>query len=157
MPVIDERARHELFVAVEDTLGRDHADTLMSLLPPVGWADVATKHDLHELETRLGYRFESVEQRFVSMDQRFEAIDQRFEAIDQRFEAIDQRFKAMDQRFDFVDQRFKAMDQRFDTLENQVRTVHLTLTTQTRMIAVTIISCMVGMAAVCVGALAFLA
>jgi hypothetical protein len=136
MPVIEERARHELFVAVQDTLGPTHADTLMSLLPPVGWADVATKHDLRELEDRLGYRFE--------------AIDRRFDAIDRRFESVDQRFKGMDQRF-------KGMDQRFDILEKEVHTVHLTLTTQTRMLAVTIISCMVGMAAVCVGALAFLA
>jgi hypothetical protein len=40
--VIDERARHELYRAVEELLGTKTADTLMSLLPPVGWADVAT-------------------------------------------------------------------------------------------------------------------
>jgi hypothetical protein len=133
MPLIDERARHELFVAVQDTLGPNHADTLMSLLPPVGWADVATKHDLHELEDRLTNRFEP------------------------RFGMIDQRFEAIEKRFDRLDQRFDAMEKRFDRLEKEVQTVHLTLTTQTRMIAVTVISSMVGMAAVCVGALAFLA
>jgi hypothetical protein len=30
----------------------------MELLPPVGWADVATKHDLVLLEQRLEARFE---------------------------------------------------------------------------------------------------
>lgn len=30
------------------------AETLMDLLPPMGWADVATKRDLDHLEARLG-------------------------------------------------------------------------------------------------------
>lgn len=52
MPV-DERARHELHTRLEQILGSDEATTLMSYLPPVGWADVATKRDLELLETRL--------------------------------------------------------------------------------------------------------
>ena len=30
----------------------------MELLPPVGWADVATKEDLHHLESRLSSRID---------------------------------------------------------------------------------------------------
>jgi hypothetical protein len=61
---IDERARHELYLAIEELVGAERADTLMDLLPPVGWADVATKHDLTAVEERLGLRFESMEHRF---------------------------------------------------------------------------------------------
>ena len=43
---VTEKHRHELFNEVERLLGERHAETLMELLPPVGWADVATKHDL---------------------------------------------------------------------------------------------------------------
>ena len=32
----------------------------MAYLPPVGWADVATKHDLAALEQRIDLRFESM-------------------------------------------------------------------------------------------------
>ena len=46
---VDERARHTLHGRLDDVLGREEATTLMSLLPPVGWADVATKHDLDVL------------------------------------------------------------------------------------------------------------
>jgi len=59
--VIGERARHELFVKLEQILGREEATTLMEHLPPIGWADVATKRDLDALEERTELRFESLE------------------------------------------------------------------------------------------------
>lgn len=46
---IDERSRHDLYHRLEQVLGTDEADTMMELLPPVGWADVATKQDLDNL------------------------------------------------------------------------------------------------------------
>ena len=63
---IDERTRHQLFLRLEEVLGDEDANTLMEHLPPVGWADVATKRDLDELEARLGLRLELVEQRTTS-------------------------------------------------------------------------------------------
>lgn len=46
---IDERARHELYLRLEETLGPEAASTLMEHRPPVGWGDVATKRDLDQL------------------------------------------------------------------------------------------------------------
>ena len=43
---IDERSRHELHLKLERALDPDEAATLMSYLPPAGWADVVTKRDL---------------------------------------------------------------------------------------------------------------
>jgi hypothetical protein len=43
---VDERRRLELAEAARCTFGDDAGITLMELLPPVGWADVATKQDL---------------------------------------------------------------------------------------------------------------
>ena len=80
----DEAARHELFSRLEATLGLEAAGTLMAYLPPVGWADVATKRDLDQLELRLDQRF----------DQRFELMEQRFDQLDQRFELSEQRILA---------------------------------------------------------------
>jgi len=50
---LDERARHELFLRLEEALGPESAETLMEMLPPVGWADVATKRDLDALRDQL--------------------------------------------------------------------------------------------------------
>ena len=54
---IDERARHQLYLRLEQQLGAEAATTLMEHLPPVGWADVATKRDLDQLGDRLRAEF----------------------------------------------------------------------------------------------------
>jgi hypothetical protein len=63
---IDERRRLELAEAAKRSLGDDAGVTLMEYLPPVGWADVATKRDLDVLavamrrdSTRLASNLES--------------------------------------------------------------------------------------------------
>jgi hypothetical protein len=60
---IDERSRLQLAEAAKRVLGDSEGITLMELLPPVGWADVATKHDVLQFEARLDLRFESLEHR----------------------------------------------------------------------------------------------
>ena len=60
---VDERSRLQLAEAAKRALGADEGITLMELLPPVGWADVATRRDVAQLEARLDLRFESLEHR----------------------------------------------------------------------------------------------
>jgi hypothetical protein len=43
---IDERTRREMYEQLEAVPGAQTADALMGHLPPVGWAEVATKSDL---------------------------------------------------------------------------------------------------------------
>jgi hypothetical protein len=44
-----EAARHRLYEKIREQWGDENADELMSYLPPVGWADVATRGDLDAL------------------------------------------------------------------------------------------------------------
>ena len=46
MSTVSERQRLDLYERLGETLGRDHAEVLMEYLPPVGWNDVARRHDL---------------------------------------------------------------------------------------------------------------
>ncbi len=50
---VNERNRLQLADAAKRVLGDDEGITLMELLPPVGWADVATKQDLELLEHKI--------------------------------------------------------------------------------------------------------
>ena len=63
---IDERSRHELYVRLEGVLGPEAASTLMEHLPPVGWADVATKRDLDVVTDRIDQRFEAWEYKILA-------------------------------------------------------------------------------------------
>lgn len=77
----DEARRLLLHDAARDASGPDAALVLMEMLPPTGWADVATKRDLDALEERLGTRLAAQEGR---VEARFDIVDARFEAL--RFE-----------------------------------------------------------------------
>lgn len=57
MAMTEER-RHELYEALKEQLGMGPATTFMEAMPPVGWADVATKRDLDALEERMDLRME---------------------------------------------------------------------------------------------------
>ena len=54
---ITEESRHRMYERLEEVLGRDQAATLMEHLPPVGWADVATRRDVDNVANVLRVEF----------------------------------------------------------------------------------------------------
>jgi hypothetical protein len=73
---IDEHSRHQLYRSLQETIGSPAADTLMELLPPVGWADVATKRDLeHYAEVNR----RDHEQLASTLREEMRAMEARFE------------------------------------------------------------------------------
>ena len=110
---VDERSRLQLAEALKRTLGDDEGITLMELLPPVGWADVATKHDLlmvdarfDSLEVRLDARFELSEGR---MDARFQRLEARFDGLEGRFDGLE---SSLDARFERSELKMEAKYER---------------------------------------------
>lgn len=56
MPVTDQ-ARNQLYNRLREALGDEDASTMMEVLPPAGWAEVARQRDLDELRRHLDSRF----------------------------------------------------------------------------------------------------
>jgi hypothetical protein len=81
---VTESERHQLFTWFEEHMGHERAATMMNLVPPVGWADVGTRHDLDELDSRITLRIDSLEEK---LDYKFEALGHRFEALEHGFDA----------------------------------------------------------------------
>lgn len=63
---ISEHSRHELYTRLQDALGSEAATTLMEHLPPVGWADVATKRDLDLALDSLDLKLDALEHRLLA-------------------------------------------------------------------------------------------
>jgi uncharacterized protein involved in exopolysaccharide biosynthesis len=72
MVEINDRARRQLAERLDDVLGTEEADLLLAHLPPVGWADVATKHDLDLHLAVVDQRFTSLEQRMARLESRMD-------------------------------------------------------------------------------------
>jgi hypothetical protein len=66
--------RRELFVALEQSLGPVPAATLMDLLPPVGWADVARRSDVDNLRIELRGEMTELRGEMAKMNARFDGL-----------------------------------------------------------------------------------
>jgi hypothetical protein len=91
--VADERRRHQLYDDLTRVLSPGSADELMTYLPPVGWAEVATKADVgtirNEMDAlRAELRGEMAE---VRGDLRAEMAEMRGEMADLRAEMAEMR------------------------------------------------------------------
>lgn len=51
---VNEPERQDLYRGLQELMGDRRAETMMKLLPPTGWGDVATRRDLeaHQVATR---------------------------------------------------------------------------------------------------------
>jgi hypothetical protein len=89
---ITNQSRHELHQRLEETIGKEPAATLMDHLPPVGWADVATKESITQLRDHVDGSINLLRE---ELDERFNVVDERFNVVDERFNSMDERFTSM--------------------------------------------------------------
>lgn len=81
--------RHDLHDGLIKALGVERAEILMEYLPPVGWADVATKQDLDALGDRLDQRIDGLDERLSSrIDRLDERLSLRIDGLDDRIDGL---------------------------------------------------------------------
>lgn len=109
MPV-DERARHRLYLKLEELLGPEEAGTLMDHLPPTGFADLATKQDIQALRSELVGLIDVFEHRLMG---RVDGVEGRMDSLDHRLtgsmDSLDQRLTS---RMDSLEHRLTAKMER---------------------------------------------
>lgn len=79
MPTDPER--RELYGALEQTLGQVPAATLMDLLPPVGWADVARRSDVDNLRIELRGEMAELRGEIAKLNARLDTMNGRFDGL----------------------------------------------------------------------------
>jgi len=85
---VNEARRIELLEAAQQTLGREVAVTLMEMLPPSGWGDVATRQQLDAVERDVHLRITMLE---AKVDARCDAIDARCDRIEAKLDGLESR------------------------------------------------------------------
>lgn len=80
-----EPACHSLYSRLEQVLGAEHAETLMTYLPTHGTDHVVTKGDI----SRVGQRFDHLENRFDNLERRFDRLEDR---LTQRLDQAQQTY-----------------------------------------------------------------
>ena len=116
---VEERQRHELHARLDQVLGPEEASTLMSYLPPVGWADVATKRDLDNFANQLRIEFrDAIHDEVGALRRDFNArIDGVHGELDARLDKLDDNLNG---RIDKLDDRIDKLDARIDKLDEQL-------------------------------------
>lgn len=109
---VDERSRLQLAEAAKRLLGADEGITLMELLPPVGWADVATKHDLLQIDRRFDDLEARLDLRFGSLEDR---LDARLGTVEGQIGSFEERIGSFEKRMDTKLENFELrLDARFE-------------------------------------------
>lgn len=118
MPVTEE-SRHELHERLRAVLGHEPATTLMEHLPPVGWADVATKDDIARLEQATKAGIERLAHTTKHEITRLEHVTrQEIGRLEHESAMLRQE---MSHRIDILDARFESAEQKVEVYGDKVR------------------------------------
>ncbi len=135
-----EDDRYHLHQQLEEALDERGANTMMELLPPVGWADVTTKRDLDQLEERMDLRFQNVDLRFDNVDSRLDEISENTSLrLNQAAESTNLRF---DQAAESTNLRFEKVEKRIDAQADRIISKLLTILVPIIAVAVAFLTAM---------------
>ena len=107
-----------LYSRLEEVLGPEHAETLMTHLPPKH--ELATRDDLFEALAPIRADLALLTARFDGLEGRFDGFEGRFDGVEGRFDRLEGRFDGLEGRLDGLEGRFDRMEDRFDTVYERI-------------------------------------
>jgi hypothetical protein len=125
-----------LYARLEEVLGTEHADTLMTHLP--AGREYLTKADLHEAIAPVRADLELLTARFEGLEGRFDGLEGRFDGLEGRFDGLEARFDRMEDRFDRL----------YERIDDRLEGMHTLMHTQFRNYSFVAASFMTGLTAV---------
>lgn len=125
-----------LYARLEEVLGAEHAETLMTHLP--SGREYLTKADLHEAIAPLRADLELLTVRVDRLEGRFDGFEGRFDVLEGRFDGVEGRFDRMEDRFDRL----------YERIDDRLEGMHTLMHTQFRNYSVVAGSFMTGLTAV---------
>ena len=117
---VDEAARHQLYRRLEEALGAGPTSTLMTLLPPVGWADVATKDDLRALEASLRGEMAGLRGEFSGLRGEFSELRGDFSELRGELEQLRGEFSGLRGEFSELRGEFSGLRGEFSEQDGRV-------------------------------------
>ena len=127
-----EASRHQLYDVLKVVLSVEPADELLSYLPPVGWADVATKADLgmirNEMDAQRAETRGDLAEMRGELGGQIAALDVKFGGLDVKFGGLDVKFGGLDLKLDGLSEK---LDAKFESADHKM--VGAIATTKTSM------------------------
>ena len=121
---IDERTRHEMYSGLEEKLGSPVADALMAHLPPVGWADVATKQDIAALEAVTRLEIGSIEHDVGSLKQAVASVKDEVASLKQGVASVKDEVASVKQDVSSVKQDVASVKQDLVMVNERLAEIH---------------------------------
>ena len=78
---ISEAERHEIYELIKSATSDRVANNIMSMLPPVGWADVATTSEVRSVEAGLRGELARLDSRIARLDSRIDGVESRLDVL----------------------------------------------------------------------------
>lgn len=94
-----EPARHRLHDGLKEAIGDDNAGTLMQMLPPYSWDEIAKRSDLEAMATKFEGKIDALDTKFCG---KIDALETKFEG---KIDALETKFEG---KVDALDTKFEG-------------------------------------------------
>ncbi len=115
-----ERRRHQLYEEAKQVLSVESADELMSYLPPVGWADVATKTDLGMIRYEMDALRSEMRGDMARIEGKIDRVEDRLAGVEDRLAGVEGRISGVEGKFEGLEGKIEGLEGKIEGLEGKI-------------------------------------